>query len=109
MGSPTSGHSLLRLAVILRRARDITPRELKAKEDAILDRLEHAPGDSTFRNRLYRDGVPTPNRISHNQFKPFLCFASRACLLAPGRRTCVTPSAIRASDQKLWVMPEESI
>jgi hypothetical protein len=38
----------------------MTPRELRARQDAILDRLEHAPGDPTFLNRLYRDGVPTP-------------------------------------------------
>jgi hypothetical protein len=38
----------------------LTARELRAKEDAILDGLEHSPGDRTFLNTLYRDGVPTP-------------------------------------------------
>ena len=38
----------------------LTPKELRAREDAILDRLEHTPGDTAFLNRLYRDGVPTP-------------------------------------------------
>lgn len=39
---------------------NLTPRELRAREDAILDALEHVQGDKTFLNRLYRDGVPTP-------------------------------------------------
>ncbi len=38
----------------------MTPKQLREREDAIVDRLEHAPGDPTFLNRLYRDGVPTP-------------------------------------------------
>lgn len=39
---------------------NLTPEQLTAKEDAILDALEHTPGDRTFRGKLYRDGVPTP-------------------------------------------------
>jgi len=38
----------------------LTPKELRTREDAIFDALEHQPGDATFLNRLYRDGVPTP-------------------------------------------------
>ena len=39
----------------------LTPRQLTAKENALFDRLEHAP-HGTFRGTLYRDGVPTPAR-----------------------------------------------
>ena len=38
----------------------LTPDELRTRENAIFDALEHAPSDETFLNRLYRDGVPTP-------------------------------------------------
>ena len=38
----------------------LTPRQLGARENAILDALEHIPGDKTFLGKLYRDGVPTP-------------------------------------------------
>lgn len=38
----------------------LTAKELRAREDAIFDALENTPRDRTFRNRLYRDGVPTP-------------------------------------------------
>jgi len=38
----------------------LTPEELRARENAIFDALEHVPADRTFLNRLYRDGVPTP-------------------------------------------------
>jgi len=39
---------------------ELTPRELRARENALFDTLEHTLGDRTFLNRLYRDGVPTP-------------------------------------------------
>ena len=39
---------------------ELTAKTLRANEDAILDALEHKPGDRTFLKRLYRDGVPTP-------------------------------------------------
>jgi hypothetical protein len=39
---------------------NVTPTELRAREDAILDALENAPCDTTFLGHLYRDGVPTP-------------------------------------------------
>ena len=39
---------------------ELTPRELRIKEQAIFAALEHAPDDATFLGRLYRDGVPTP-------------------------------------------------
>jgi hypothetical protein len=38
----------------------LTPTELRARENAIFDALEHRLGDETFLDRLYRDGVPTP-------------------------------------------------
>jgi hypothetical protein len=38
----------------------LTPSELRAREDAIFHALEHAQNDRTFLDRLYRDGVPTP-------------------------------------------------
>src|SRR5687767_6921876 len=38
----------------------LTPGQLTAKEDLILDRLEHDAGDRTFLGQLYRDGVPSP-------------------------------------------------
>jgi hypothetical protein len=38
----------------------LTSKELRARENAIFDALEHTPGDKTFLNLLYRDGVPTP-------------------------------------------------
>ncbi len=38
----------------------LSPSELRAREDAIFDALERARDDRTFRGRLYRDGVPTP-------------------------------------------------
>lgn len=38
----------------------LTPKELRASEDSIFHALEHAPDDRTFLDRLYRDGVPTP-------------------------------------------------
>ena len=38
----------------------LNAKDLRTKEDEILDRLEHIPGDPTFLNKLYRDGVPTP-------------------------------------------------
>jgi hypothetical protein len=39
---------------------EVTPRRLTATENILFDALEHAADDRTFRNRLYRDGVPTP-------------------------------------------------
>jgi hypothetical protein len=39
---------------------NLTANKLRAEEDAIFDALECQPGDATFRDRLYRDGVPTP-------------------------------------------------
>ena len=39
---------------------NLTPRELTARENAILDALEHSAADRTFLGKLYRDGVPTP-------------------------------------------------
>ena len=38
----------------------LTPSELRAREDAIFQALEHAQDDRTFFDRLYRDGVPAP-------------------------------------------------
>ena len=38
----------------------LTPDELRTRENAIFDALEHAQNDETFLNRMYRDGVPTP-------------------------------------------------
>lgn len=38
----------------------LTPSELSAKEDEIFRALEYAQDDETFLDRLYRDGVPTP-------------------------------------------------
>ena len=39
----------------------MTSTELTAAENELFDGLERAPGDRTFRNCLYRDGVPTPD------------------------------------------------
>lgn len=38
----------------------MTAKTLTARENAIFDALERRSGDATFRKRLYRDGVPTP-------------------------------------------------
>jgi hypothetical protein len=69
----------------------MTPRELRARKDAILDRLEHAPGDPTFLNRLYRDGVRTPKSYLAQRVQVVFVFREPSMSLAPGRRTCVTP------------------
>ena len=39
---------------------NVTPTALRAREDAIFDALERTRGDRTFQNKLYRDGVPSP-------------------------------------------------
>jgi len=39
---------------------DMTPSRLRAREDELFNALECAPNDPTFRDRLSRDGVPTP-------------------------------------------------
>lgn len=41
-------------------ATKMTPQALRTREDSILDALENRQGDRTFRGRLYRDGVPSP-------------------------------------------------
>ena len=51
------GSQLLRHRIVLMR---LTATELRKGEDAIFDALEHQPGDRTFLDLLYQDGVPTP-------------------------------------------------
>ena len=41
-------------------ATKMTPQALRTREDSVLDALENRQGDRTFRGRLYRDGVPSP-------------------------------------------------
>lgn len=49
----------------------MTARELTAREDAIFDALERDP---TFRGRLYRDGVPTPESYLAQRIRVLFVF-----------------------------------
>lgn len=52
----------------------LTPSELRAREDAIFHALEHAQDDRTFLDRLYRDGVPTPEAYLAQRVRILLVF-----------------------------------
>jgi len=52
----------------------LTPRTLRAGEDAIFDGLEHAAGDKTFVGRLYRDGVPSPDSYLAQKIRVLFVF-----------------------------------
>ena len=53
---------------------DITSRKLRLRENRILNALENRPGDRTFRGRLYRDGVPSPEVYLKQRIKVVFVF-----------------------------------
>ena len=52
----------------------LTPKALVAGEKAIFRALECNPKDTTFRGKLYRDGVPKPHdmcdEVQDERFRP---------------------------------------
>ncbi len=52
----------------------LSPNELRAEEDAIFDAMENAPEDGTFRGRLYRDGVPSPDAYLEQRVRVLFVF-----------------------------------
>lgn len=52
----------------------LSAKDLRAREDEILDSLEHTPGDPTFLNKLYRDGVPTPEAYLEQRVRVLFVF-----------------------------------
>jgi hypothetical protein len=52
----------------------LTPSELRSRESALFQKLEDLPDDSTFRGRLYRDGVPTPEAYLNQRVRVVFVF-----------------------------------
>ena len=52
----------------------LTPTELRSKEDVIFHVLEHAPNDTTFLGRLYRDGAPSPQAYLDQRVRVLFVF-----------------------------------
>lgn len=53
---------------------NLTAHALRARENAIFDALENARGDTTFRGRLCRDGVPSPEVYLAQQIRIMFVF-----------------------------------